>query len=172
MLSNIHVLLTPNEEHRKTFCNIPVVGFKKGRSLKDLLVRARLPELKQGGGKSAGCGKTGCEVCEFLEPTEHFTNKEGDRKYSIKNVSLNCNSKNVVYLIQCKTCGIQYVGSVGTKFRSRINNYKSHYRQHCLNKRAPQASFHNHFKQEGHKGMEGWNFTLINQDWARRKEAF
>ena len=174
VLSNIHVLLTPNEEHRNTFCNIPVVGFKKGRSLKDLLVRAKLPELKQGGGKSAGCNRTGCEVCEFLEPTESFTNKEGDKKYTI-NSSLNCNSKNIVYLIQCKTCGIQYVGSASTKFRSRINNYKSHYRS-SFKKRTPQASFHAHFKQEGHKGMEDWNFTLIDQaqdcDSVRRKEAF
>ena len=37
--------------------------------------------------------------------------------------------KKVIYLVQCKTCHIQYIGSMSTKFRMRFNNYKS-----CLGK--------------------------------------
>ena len=46
VLRNIHLLLTPNEEHRQVFPIVPIVGFKKGKSLKDFLVRAKVPELK------------------------------------------------------------------------------------------------------------------------------
>ena len=38
------------------------------------------------------------------------------------NYNLNCNTENVVYLITCRVCGIQYVGSTTTTFRSRFNN--------------------------------------------------
>ena len=37
--------------------------------------------------------------------------------------SLNCNSSNVLYLMTCKKCALQYVGSTITKFRLRFNNH-------------------------------------------------
>ena len=47
ILSNINFLLTPDAQHRKVFPEVPVVGFKKGKSLKDLLVRAKVPMEKE-----------------------------------------------------------------------------------------------------------------------------
>ena len=41
------------------------------------------------------------------------------------NLSFNCNSRNVVYLLKCKICEKRYVVSTVTKFRSRFNQYKS-----------------------------------------------
>ena len=32
ILSKIHLLLTPGREHRKVFENVPIIGFKKGKS--------------------------------------------------------------------------------------------------------------------------------------------
>ena len=46
ILFRIHLLLTPDREHRKVFENAPIIGFKKGKSLKDILVRAKVPPLK------------------------------------------------------------------------------------------------------------------------------
>jgi len=37
VLADIHLLLTPDSEHRNAFQNVPIVGFKKGKSLKDIL---------------------------------------------------------------------------------------------------------------------------------------
>ena len=36
---NINLLLTPDAQHRKVFPEVPIVGFKRGESLKDLMVR-------------------------------------------------------------------------------------------------------------------------------------
>ena len=55
VLSDIHLLLTPNEEHRRVFHNVPIVGFKRCKSLKDILVRARLPTGNKGPGESCTC---------------------------------------------------------------------------------------------------------------------
>ena len=46
------------------------------------------------------------------------------REYDI-NSDFNCDSSGVVYLLGCKVCGKQYVGSTLTSFRARFNSYKS-----------------------------------------------
>ena len=67
ILSNISLLLTPDAQHRKVFPEAPIVGFKRGKSLKVLLVRAKVPVEKETDGKSCGCQGKRCEVCTFLE---------------------------------------------------------------------------------------------------------
>ena len=45
ILQKLHILITPDKEHKKVFQDIPVVGFRNGKSLKDHLVRAKLPDV-------------------------------------------------------------------------------------------------------------------------------
>ena len=163
VLTNIHVLLTHNEEHRNAFTHIPLVGFKRGKSLKDLLVREKLTKINKGIGASCKYGGNRCGVCQIINVTQTFSNKEGDRTYEIRSDTLDCNSENVVYLVQCKTCNMQYVGSASTKFRLRLNNYKYCLCKYEKQKSVPQMFFHTHFAQEGYNGMADWSFTLIDQ---------
>ena len=58
----IHLLLTPNEKHSRVFHNVPFVGFKRCKSLKDILVRARLPTGNKGPGESCSCDGERCGV--------------------------------------------------------------------------------------------------------------
>ena len=46
------------------------------------------------------------------------------RGYDI-NSDFNCDFSRVVYLLGCKVCGKQYVGSTFTSFKARFSNYKS-----------------------------------------------
>ena len=174
VLSKIHLLLTPDQEHRNVFPDIPVVGFRRGKSLKDILVRAKLPKI-QGNEGSSGCGKKRCEICPHIDETSSFQSQEG-REYKIRAENLNCDSKHVVYLVTCKTCGVQYVGSTCPPFRLRYNNYRSCHRRHILGKKVPQASFHAHFAQSDHHGMEDCQFTFIDHavdlPSVRRQEVF
>ena len=34
ILQKLHILITPDKEHKKVFQDIPVVGFRNGKSLK------------------------------------------------------------------------------------------------------------------------------------------
>ena len=173
-LNKIHILLACDKEHRKVFPNTPTVGFRRGKSLKDMLVRAKVPQLGDRTGKSEGCEGKRCGVCPFIKTTSEFDSKTGQR-FAIRDFKLNCNSKNVVYLLSCKSCGIQYVGSCTTKFRLRFNNYKSCNSRH-LTKTVPQQNLHNHFDLLNHKGMSDFEFTLIDQGSdeksVRKKERF
>ena len=79
------MLLAPDALHRKDFLEVPIVSFKRGKSLKDLLFRAKVPLEKKTYGKSCGYQGKRCQVCTFLEEKNTFTNKEG-------------NDTNVIYL--------------------------------------------------------------------------
>ena len=46
ILSKFHLLSTWEREHCKVFESITIIGFEKGNSLKDILVRAKVPPLK------------------------------------------------------------------------------------------------------------------------------
>ena len=42
IMEELHILLTPDKDHTKVFPDVPVAGFRNGKSLKDYLVRAKL----------------------------------------------------------------------------------------------------------------------------------
>ena len=103
ILSGINLLLKPDEQHCTVYREVSIVGFKRGKSLKDLLVGAKVPVEKETDGKSCGCQIKCREVCTFLEEKKTFTKKEGSDTYKIREgPQLDCNSGNVIFLITYK----------------------------------------------------------------------
>ena len=85
---------------------------------------------------------------------------------------LDCSSNHVIYLFECKQCQhhFPYVGSTTTKFRYRINNYKSthrKFRKKFVEKDLAIMIRKSELKQKlfhkGHQGTENWRVTLIDQ---------
>ena len=72
ILFKIHLLLTPDREHRKVFGNVPIICFKKGKSLKDILVRTKVPPLKTEKSFCGPCNKPRCEICKDITKTRQF----------------------------------------------------------------------------------------------------
>ena len=105
------------------------------KSLQDYLIRSKLRPLDQNPTGNRGtqkCTSNRCDVCNYLAVGDSFSSHVTGTSYTV-NHRLDCNSRNVVYVISCKVCGLQYVGSTTTKFRLRFNNHKSRLRAHsCL----------------------------------------
>ena len=120
ILSEIHLLLTPDREHGKIFEKIPIVGFRRAKSLKDILVRAKVAPIEKKKGSCRLCG----EICKHVVTTETFRSFTTKKEYCIKSNNLNLN---IVHLFSCKACPKQYTGNTES-FRSRFNNYKSAHR--------------------------------------------
>ena len=97
LLEELQILLAPDKEHQKVFPNVPIVGSRNGKSLKDHLVRASLPTLSDTLG-SEPCGNRNCQVCKFVVNTDTFSHIATYDTFEFDKVSLNCNSKKVVYL--------------------------------------------------------------------------
>ena len=147
-------MLTADAQHRKVFPEAPIVGFKRGKSPKDLLVRAKVPVEK---------------VCTFLEEKNTFTNKEGSNIYSIREgPHLDCNSENVIYLITCKNAenSMQEVVLLGCAHVLIIRKFRKFCRDHFV----IQVSFH------AHCGIDDLEISLIdkgrNKQETRKKELF
>lgn len=74
--------------------------------------------------EGAGCKKCeGCHTCPKIGTSKTFTSKNTKRTYKIRK-NLNCNSKFVIYLVNCKNCLGQYVGKSETAFKVRHSNHK------------------------------------------------
>ena len=54
------------------------------------------------------------------------------------------------------------------------SNYKSFHTRDSLKKSVPQESFHAHFKEESHNGVDDWQFIFIdkaeNVEQLRKKD--
>ena len=68
--------------------------------------------------------ESGVYNCDVMEEATNFRSKATKEKYKIRQ-NINCRSKNVIYLVECKKCGKQGVGSTG-EFAPRISNYITH----------------------------------------------
>ena len=122
-MSFLHLLLAPDQEHQQVFYKVPIIGFRRAKSLKDILVRAKVPPVLKNEGSCGPCKKSRCEICEHIVSTDNFKSTTTHRTYCIRPPDLKCSSKNVVYLFTCKTCSKQYTGST-EDFRPRFNNHR------------------------------------------------
>ena len=100
-----------------------------------------------------------------MKNTSTFKSKHSNEVYQIKK-NFNCNSKMVVYLIECRVCGKQHNGSIVTKFRARANNYKRTHRNFrkeeiLSNQARNQRRFHEHYLQNDHDKICDWEITII-----------
>ena len=129
-------MLTISEKRRKVFPQPPLISFKRCKNLKDLLFRAKLYNEGAVIMHNRGCTPCGCTF------TSHLTDKE----YKI-NFPFNCDLPNVVYLMECKVCGVQYVCSTCTPFRLRFNNYKA------CSRRCAIVHVSQHFAGKDHHGF-------------------
>ena len=94
---------------------------------------------------------------------QHSLIKKG-HIFGLRKGPLNCKSKFVVYLIQCKLCRKQNCSSTETIYRYRFNNYRSKlYIDGKLPKDSivQEASFLNHFCKNGHEYPTGQSSWLI-----------
>ena len=155
----------------------PVVAFRRCKNLKDILVRARLTSGREKVHNNRGsscCKKSRCQVCKVMSNSDSFMPSTTGKEYKI-NYSFNCDSSNVVYLIECNVCGAQYVGSTCTPFRLRFNNYKACSRKFNLGSSVPQMEFFRHFSEEGHRGfLNDISVKVIDRLTGndRRRESF
>ena len=77
--------------------------------MKDRQVRSKLKTTYEKTGVTI-CERKNCNVCHILHQGYTFESSNTGTQYKI-NFSFNCNSTNVVYLLTCKICEKQFVGS-------------------------------------------------------------
>lgn len=168
---------TTIEKHHqlsKIFPEPPVMAFRKPKSLKDQLVRAEMSSRSRQSGQCCICGDGRCMTCDHIQHTQHFTSTSNGKQFDI-HVNLNCKSENIIYLLQCGICNLQYVGESVQRFSKRMNGHRSDTR--C----KPNLPLNRHLRTHGTAIAEIFNklrVTLIdhNPRWTdkqrKEKESF
>ena len=100
---------------------------------------------------SVRCPNTKCKACSYIVETSSFSSSHNNRTYRLHNKFI-CTSSNIVYLVTCSKCHMQYVGETGRSLRDRITDHVS-----CINLKKP-TPIGLHFNQAGHSLK---HFTIL-----------
>lgn len=109
----------------KIFTSPPCVVYRRPKNIKDHLINSKIGVKPQIG--CHPCGKSRCKVCKHMQTTTVAKSTHSDFKHRIRG-ALDCDSDNVIYLLECGVCNKQYVGQTDTPFRIRFNNHRAHVR--------------------------------------------
>ena len=101
-----------------------------------------------------------CKHCPRIDKSGEVISTSTGRKYRSK-VMVSCNSKNLIYLIECQICKIQYVGQTKNKILQRINQYYSSIRNRL---ETPVARHMNCHMYRGNPPNRIYILTLIHEE--------
>ena len=116
------------------------------------------------------CYRRSCKTCRNIKTTDTFRGSVTKKSYKV-HTSVTCKTKDVVYLIECRKCPKQYVGSTKNALNIRLNGHR------CDIKHKTQKPMAKHFNQRGHS-MEHLTIMVIekfrnnNIQFRRRRERF
>ena len=123
-----------------------IPAFRRSKNIKEIL-SSKPREQHRAPDNQQGCFKctAKCDLCRnYLKDTNCFTSTRTSRTYTIMQI-LGCKSKNVIYLVTCKKCNMQYVGSTTNEFKIRFCSHKS---SMITKKRSCEVAIH--FNKEPH----------------------
>ena len=72
-LKELHVILACDEDRKKVFPVVPIIGFKNNKNLKSQYVRATLPDINEVGRcESSGGKRSPCQLCSNMKNATTF----------------------------------------------------------------------------------------------------
>ena len=156
-------LLTRNEELKRIFKNgikdFQVVYRRGGKNIKEWLASPNINTIDSSVTESYGCYDCGknCIDCKYLrDKGEYFYSNITKRRYKVRQ-NVNCQSKNVIYLVTCRRCKIQGVGET-VAFKSRMANYRS-----CIKNKRISCNIDKHFIEALDHKIEDFDVQIIVQ---------
>ena len=158
----LHVIVSWSERFLRIMPEPPMVCFRRAKNLKDHLVRSKLRGEEETVVGMFKCGKKKCKICDNVVTGDEFKSYVEGRSFRI-NHRFDCDTEGVVYLISCKSCGLQYVGNTITAFRLRFNNHKSSLNRYGRGQRNIAGQhIYAHFFGEGHLGLRDFMVQVID----------
>jgi hypothetical protein len=149
----------------KIFPEKPLIAYRRPKSLRDILVTAKVNSDKtKQSGFSGPCKASRCQTCKNMTQTDVFHNNTGTIS-SIKGRN-SCKSNNAIYLMTCKKCGKQYVGETKMPVSRRMNLHRSDWKTRKFS-RSPVAE---HFCSDQHS-FDDISLCVIetNIDWSDKE---
>ena len=120
-----------------------------------------------------------CHTCQHIQDGTHTVTVYNTNKTFDIRQSLDCNSANLIYLLQCKQClrnkntDCQYIGQTGRRIRDRLNEHL----RDIINRRSDTSGVAEHFCKAGHSVQDLQLLPLLQlhdtrESVRRAKEAY
>ena len=100
-------------------------------------------------------------TCPMIQCTRKFSSTSTKEEFFIY-CTVTCKTENIIYLLECGICGLQYVGQTRRQLRLRLNNHRSNAKL-----KLP-CSLSRHLSSRGHNNsFDDLKVTIIehNPDW-------
>ena len=160
-----HITLWRLEYLSQVFPSPPMISFRRPKNLRDLLVHATLTTTTTTNrvfGSFQCCGSRQ-KTYPILRTTNTFTSNVTNEHFIIK-VYASCKTMNVNYLIECKRCGLQYVGKTGQLLYLTMNGHWFEVVHHKIE----ESTAATHFNSADHSEA---NLSSLVIDGLWRKDA-
>jgi hypothetical protein len=101
------------------------------------------------------CKNKKCRYCPLIDTSGNFTCHATQIDHTcMKNIS--CKSSNLIYLITCNTCGLQYVGQTKRKLSAR---FQGHF--YNIKKGLTKDGVGSHFSRTDHHGTDDLQIRVL-----------
>ena len=174
------VMVDSNQNLKRCFSVPPMIAYRRGKNLRDNLIKAKVSSKRKSSRRKNGCKPCGqaCQSCWVLQTSKTHTNPRTKQSWPI-NSAINCNSTNCIYKGGCnkKGCekwtaiGLPYLGESRRKLKQRILEHKGYIRRKEWHK-----GFASHFATGHGKNPEAYlTITAIervfplNDDLLRKR---
>ena len=143
---------------KEVFPEPPIIAYKRQKNIRDVLIRAKVPpEYKRPKRKLPGMKKCNhCTYCPYIMTGDHVKFTASKLNHQIT-TTITCTTKNIIYLITCLKCLIQYVGESHRMLKERFAEHQGYVKNKILSKATGQ-----HFNLPGHS-LSDMHITALEQ---------
>ena len=139
--------MTKDPHLAETFPQPPLVAYRRPKNIRDKLIRSKVPAPAPVRPKRKLNGMTKCNrspICPFVK-VKKAVKSTASRTIVDINMPVNCQTKNVIYCIECNKCTMQYIGETDRSLQTRFSEHRGYVTNKMLRKATG-----NHFNQPGH----------------------
>ena len=130
--ANHHILHT-SDRIQRAIPEEPMIVFRCPPSLRNLLIRAEIPSTNDSSIPPIQHGMFKCtsrcvtcqeHTCTCILESDSFKSHTTGAHHKIRG-HITCTTSNIIYLISCRICGIQYIGETKNSLKKRFYGHKS-----------------------------------------------
>ena len=137
----------------------PLVAYKRPPNIKDKIIRAKIPDpppqrLKRKLNGMKKCNK--CPICPYVKIGQVVKASKSNYSFEI-NTEVNCQTKNLIYILECKKCSEQYIGETNRTLQERFSEHIGYVKNKHLHKATG-----DHFNQRGHSQSD-MSITILEK---------
>ena len=138
--------MTQDPKLKEVFPDPPLIAYKRQKNLRQVLLRAKVPpESKRPKRELLGMRKCMKDVyCNYIMVGDYVRSTASSYKHQIT-TKVTCFTSNIIYLITCRRCLMQYVGESKRRLKDRLAEHQGYVRDKDLTKATGQ-----HFNSRGH----------------------